>query len=203
MNELSDEELVLRYQSQSGSSQQQALLNELFSRHHVRVAAWCYRMTGDRESAADLAQDIFLKAYRHIASFRGTSKFTTWLYTITRNHCNSELKSRATRPEGPADTELLDLPDPSETLDATLERRSSERLLRELMEEQLDETEQRVMTLHYAEELPLATITRLLGLQNASGAKAYIVSARRKLNDAIGRLRANAQRAGAREVGNE
>ena len=45
-----------------------------------------------------------------------------------------------------------------------------------------DEITRAVMdTLHYGEELPLNTITRLLGLDNASGAKAYIVSAKRKL----------------------
>jgi RNA polymerase sigma-70 factor, ECF subfamily len=53
--------------------------------------------------------------------------------------------------------------------------------LRQLMQEALDETEAKVMTLHYVDELPLDSITRLLGLENPSGAKAYVVSARRKL----------------------
>ena len=54
-------------------------------------------------------------------------------------------------------------------------------MVRELLNHALDETEKAVFTLHYAEELPLATITRMLGLENQSGAKAYIVSAKRKL----------------------
>jgi RNA polymerase sigma-70 factor, ECF subfamily len=203
MNELNDEELVLRYQAQSGSQQSQAFIDELFGRHHVRVAAWCYRMTGDRDSAADLAQDIFLKAFRHLRSFRGNSKFTTWLYTIARNHCSNELRSRATRPEGSSDTELLDLADRGESADAALERRGSEQMLKDLMQAVLDETEQKVMTLHYADELPLDAITRLLGLQNASGAKAHIVSARRKLNHAIARMRSRTERAAAGEAHNE
>ncbi len=189
MNELNDEELVLQYQAQSGSQQSQAFIDELFGRHHVRVAAWCYRMTGDRDSAADLAQDIFLKAFRHLRSFRGNSKFTTWLYTIARNHCTNELRSRATRPESSSDIELLDLADRSESAQVAMERRSSEKMLKDLMQEVLDETERKVMALHYADELPLDAITRLLGLQNASGAKAHIVSARRKLNNALTRMR--------------
>jgi len=48
-------------------------------------------------------------------------------------------------------------------------------------------TEARVMTLHYAEELPLDAVTQLLKLDNASGAKAYIVSAKRKLARAVSR----------------
>jgi DNA-directed RNA polymerase specialized sigma24 family protein len=53
--------------------------------------------------------------------------------------------------------------------------------------ESLDETEARVMMLHYGEEIPLNTVSQMLGLTNKSGAKAYIVSARRKL--AAARLR--------------
>jgi hypothetical protein len=45
----------------------------------------------------------------------------------------------------------------------------------------LDDTEKIVFTLHYGDEMPLDSITRMLGLENASGAKAYIVSAKRKL----------------------
>ena len=194
MQELSDEELVAKYQSESGSPQANAFINELFGRHHARVAAWCYRMMGDRESAADLAQEIFLKAFRHLHSFRGDSKFTTWLYTVTRNHCTNELKARMTQPGEAGETELLQLPDTAELADAAIARRRSEELMRKLMLETLDETELRVMTLHYADELPLDAITRLMTLTNASGAKAYIVSARRKLNSAIAKWRVRAER---------
>lgn len=202
MNERNDEELVLAYQAQSGSAQGEALLNELFGRHHVRVAAWCYRMTGDRESAADLAQEIFLKAFRHIGSFRRDSKFTTWLYTIARNHCKNELRARAIRPVDAGDAELLDMAANIEAADVALERQGSEQALRELMRNVLDETERRVMSLHYADELPLDAITRLLGLQNSSGAKAFIVSARRKLNSAMER-RQPPGRTTTQGVGNE
>jgi len=203
MSELSDEELVFQYQAQVNSPRSQPLLNELFARHHVRVAAWCYRMTGDRQWGADLAQDVFLKAFRHIASFRGDSKFSTWLYTIARNHCASELKSRASRPEESVDLGLLQVADAAEPVDVSVERQGSEHLLRQLMREVLDETERNVMIWHYADELPLDAITRLLNLTNASGAKAYIVSARRKLNNAISRAKARHKRPATQEVRDE
>jgi hypothetical protein len=53
--------------------------------------------------------------------------------------------------------------------------------------------EARVMTLHYAEELPLDAVTQLLNLDNASGAKAYIVSAKRKLAQAVGQWQPGAR----------
>lgn len=203
MNELTDEELVLQYQAQSGLPEGRVLVDELFGRHHVRVASWCYRMTGDRESAADLAQEIFLKAYRHIGTFRRDSKFTTWLYTIARNHCRNELRSRSARLEDAGELELLEVPTNIEAADVALERRSAEQVLRELMVKELDETERRVMSMHYADEMSLDAITRLLGLRNASGAKAFIVSARRKLASAITKLQRPRVRATADGVTDE
>ena len=61
---------------------------------------------------------------------------------------------------------------------------------RALLDRELTDTEKRVFTLHYGDDVPLQTITRLLGLKNSSGAKAYLVSARRKLARALQRWRA-------------
>jgi DNA-directed RNA polymerase specialized sigma subunit len=68
--------------------------------------------------------------------------------------------------------------------DSVLEQREAAELLRQLIRESLDETETKVMTLHYVNELPLDAVSRILGLTNTSGAKAYVVSARRKLRRA-------------------
>src|SRR5438309_10429519 len=96
---VSDEELVAKYRAGAGRREADSLWNELFRRYHGRVALWCLRLTGDRDSAADLAQEVFLKAFRYLDSYRGDSKFSTWLYSITRNHCFTEIKSRASAPE--------------------------------------------------------------------------------------------------------
>ena len=97
MDSVSDEELVERYRAEIGSPRGDSFINQLFHRHHSRVAAWCLRMTGDANSAADLAQDIFIKAFQRLDSFRGDSKFTTWLYAIARNRCLDELRTRRRR----------------------------------------------------------------------------------------------------------
>lgn len=186
MGEVPDEELIRRYRAAPAGSGTRSALDQLFQRHHARVAAWCYRLTGDVETSADLTQDIFLKAFQRLDSFRGESKFSTWLYTIARNHCMDELRSRASTPDRNSEPVLEQLPDiRTEQISETLERRESEELVRQLIGETLDDVETQVMTLHYVYELPLDSVTRMLGLQNQSGAKAYIVSARRKLARAL------------------
>ena len=193
---LSDEDLIERHRLQTGTSVQEQWIGELFRRYYERVACWCLRLAGDREAAADLAQDVFLKAYRHLDSFHGEAKFSTWLYAIARNHCWNELKARKTWSEEPDDGERIEALADERNLnpEAQLERQSEARLLKTLMDEALDDVEKQVMTLHYAEELPLEAVTRLLGLTNASGAKAYVVSSKRKLNRAIDRWKARGVR---------
>jgi RNA polymerase sigma-70 factor (ECF subfamily) len=187
MEALSDEELIARYRRAPDGETSRRLLEELFGRHRPQVMAWCQRLTGDRTLASDLAQDVLVKAYAGLATFRADSKFTTWLYVIARNRCRDEQRARAARPREAPEDSLLDPPsEPNEAL-ATLEARDARKVVRGLMEEVLGETERHVMTLHYGHDMPLDAITAALGLTNASGAKAYIVSARRKLNAAMKR----------------
>ncbi len=184
MEQFTDEELIERCQAADGTAAGEPFLNVLFQRHHSRVASWCYHITGDTNSAVDLAQEVFIKAFQGVRSFRRGSKFTTWLYSIARNHCLDELRSRKRHIQ-----ELSDLPEELEdwgvtSADSAIEQREARDLMQKLMRESLDETETKVMTLHYVHELPLDAVSRMLGLTNESGAKAYIVSARRKLKRA-------------------
>jgi DNA-directed RNA polymerase specialized sigma subunit len=75
---------------------------------------------------------------------------------------------------------------------ASVERKQQGEIARQLINETLEETEKAVFTLHFGEELPLDVITRMLKLENASGAKAYLVSAKRKLDRAARRWKARA-----------
>ena len=56
---------------------------ELVNRYRGYVFTLVLRMVKSREDAEEIAQDVFVKAYRSLADFRGESKFSTWLYTIT------------------------------------------------------------------------------------------------------------------------
>jgi RNA polymerase sigma-70 factor, ECF subfamily len=194
MEPLSDEDLISCWRAKAPSAESQGCLNELFQRHHARVALWCLRLTGDRESAADLAQEVFIKAYGSLQHFRGDAKFSTWLYTIARNHCYNQIKARAKAPERTAEPLTDNLAEEREGPHERLERERSSQLVGELFQQSLTTLESQVMTLHYLEELSLEVVTRLLKLENQSGAKSYIVSARRKLARAVERLKERGQK---------
>lgn len=70
---------------------------ELYVRHAELVFNLCLRLAGEREAAADLAQEVFLRVYRHVGRFRGGSTLRTWIYRVAVNHCRSRLARR--RPE--------------------------------------------------------------------------------------------------------
>ncbi|KPJ78262.1 MAG: hypothetical protein AMJ54_04675 [Deltaproteobacteria bacterium SG8_13] len=59
----------------------------LVRRFQARLYGLAYAMTLDREESQDIVQEVFLKAYRHIGTFKGESKISTWLHRITVNHC--------------------------------------------------------------------------------------------------------------------
>ncbi len=190
LGDLSDEELLAQYARRADGSRD-AIVNELFERHYERVARWCLRFAGDRDAAADLAQDVFLKAHRHLGSFKGASRFSTWLYTIVRNEALSRIKGGGP----PTDSEevLEQVAALGAGPEELAERGIQGQRLRDFLSTTLDRVERTVFTLHYGDDMTLEAITRLLKLDNASGAKAYIVSARRKLDKATRRLRARGE----------
>ena len=107
---LSDEELVAVFRD-GGSRAREDAAAELFVRHQARIARWCCRFTRDRESASDLAQEILLRAFRNMDSYRGECRFSTWLYVIARNLCMSAIQKRSNEPVWVAKTNAADFPD--------------------------------------------------------------------------------------------
>lgn len=185
---LSDEDLVRRIQ-QASVEAAAPLLDLLFRRHQERVASWCYRISGRREEAADLAQEVFLRVQERLRTFRFESSFSTWLYLVTRSVAiNRGMASRRRAMASLDDDDLpepiADSPDPVAALDLA---RVGGRL-RETIRTELDELERRVLYLHVVDEMTLPGIDRLLGLTNRSGSKAFLVSAKRKLRRLLSEL---------------
>jgi RNA polymerase sigma-70 factor (ECF subfamily) len=62
-------------------------LGVLYQRYFPKVYHKCLSFCKDPDEAFDLAQDSLVKAFEHLPAFRGQASFSTWLYTITYNHC--------------------------------------------------------------------------------------------------------------------
>ena len=71
---------------------EQQAFAELVNRYQNFVFTITLRYTDNREDAEEIAQDVFVKAYRSLADFRGASKFSTWLYTIVTTSCITFLR---------------------------------------------------------------------------------------------------------------
>jgi len=75
----------------------EAAFREMVSTYQQQVFNLVFRMLGSREEAEDLAQEVFVTVFKSIDGFRGDSKFSTWLYRITANHCKNRFKYLARR----------------------------------------------------------------------------------------------------------
>ncbi len=73
--------------------------SELVRRHQRWVRQLAYRYARHDQDAEELAQEIFLRAWRHAASFRGEAAFATWLYRLAVNSCLNFRAGRRARPE--------------------------------------------------------------------------------------------------------
>ena len=67
----------------------------IVERHQRQIYQLCYRFAGNHEDASDLAQDVFIRAYRGLHSFKGQAAFGTWLYRIAVNVCLNRVGARA------------------------------------------------------------------------------------------------------------
>ncbi|MDT0541077.1 MULTISPECIES: RNA polymerase sigma factor [Croceitalea] len=82
-SKLTDEELVSRIVAKNDTM----LFGVLYDRYSRMVYNKCYGFSRSQDEAEDLAQDVFLMLFIKLASFKGKSKFSTWLYSFTYNFC--------------------------------------------------------------------------------------------------------------------
>ncbi len=82
-----DEELMAAYKTGDP-----AAFRALVERHHAPVYRFCLRAIKNPEAAADAAQEVFLRVVKNAPTWEPKAKFTTWVYTIARNHCIDEAR---------------------------------------------------------------------------------------------------------------
>lgn len=182
---LSDEELVERARRSSDPARE---LEPLFRRLYPRVASWCLRFCGDRDRAHDLAQEVFLRAQTRLNSFRLECRFSTWLYKVTRSVAiNGAIAAKRRRQTFGELADDLVAPDPAPDPEELLQRAELVARFKTALARDLEPMEAKVLYLHFVDGVSLSAVTYLLGLDNKSGAKAFAVSAKRKLHRRLGR----------------
>ncbi len=82
-----DQKLIQRF-----LSGEEGAFNQLVLNYQNRVYGLCYQLLGSLDEAEEVAQEVFLTVYRSLKDFRGESRFSTWLYRVTVNHCKNRMK---------------------------------------------------------------------------------------------------------------
>ncbi len=163
-----DEELVKRC---TGGDRE--AFNQLVIKYQKKIFGVAYRFVGDPEEANDLAQEIFTAAYQNLKSFRGDSKFSTWLFQIATNRGKNRFKylkrrgfftnkgSSETDDEG--DQSHRALPDQTANPEELLSGNQIRKAVREAINE-LEPDHREIVILRDIEGLSYDEIARILDL---------------------------------------
>ena len=172
-NQLSDEEIVKKIRSDNETE----LFSVLFKRYYAKVLDKCYGLTHNRDLAEELTGDILSKAYEKLNSYKGNSSFSSWLYSVTYNHCIDYLREmkKLHYPEWNSSNELPEIID--ESYDER-EEISYDRLINLL--NKLHTEEKALIMMRYFDEMPLQQIAVALRVTE-SAAKMRLKRAKARL----------------------
>jgi RNA polymerase sigma factor (sigma-70 family) len=158
--ELTDTEIIKKV-----LAGEQAIFAQLVQRYQSYVFTLVLRFTDNREDAEEISQDVFVKAYRSLADFRGDAKFSTWLYTIVRTSCITFLRKKRLHTTSLDDerTSLqLENRDSGFTANA-IEQKSKHAMVNAAIR-MLSPDDTQILTLFYKGEQSLGEIGRVMGL---------------------------------------
>jgi RNA polymerase sigma-70 factor, ECF subfamily len=154
----------------------EAAFRELLDQQRDRVFNITYRMLGNRADAEDIAQEVFITVFKTIDSFREESKFSTWLYRVTVNHCKNRIKYKARRKERERDeldetsraaNNATEGPTPAIQADRALQGVQMEALLQDAIAN-LDDDHRVVIVLRDVEDLSIEEICEITGLPDGT-----------------------------------
>ena len=141
--------------------------NELFAQYESRVINIAYGMLSDRDDAYDAAQEVFIKVYKNISSFKENSSLSTWIYRITSNMCNDFLRKRmrsATTISIHAESDDdrgIELCDQSPLPEEYAEHNETQRAVRQAISE-LSPEYREIITLYDVEDMSYENIAEVL-----------------------------------------
>lgn len=165
----------------------------LISRYQNLVFSIILKYTESREDAEELSQDVFVKAYRSLADFRGDAKFSTWLYTIANTTCITFVRKKKLEVHSLDNERVFEVAD---SLDSgfranQVEQKSRSRMVAEAIA-LLSPDDAKIITLFYKGEQSLEEIGNIMGLDPNT--------VKVKLHRARGRLKEKMERHFAAEV---
>ncbi len=172
---MSDEELIEKIIRTNDSN----LFSQLYDRYVGVVYNKCLGFSKSKEEAQDLTHDIFLKLFIKLRTFKGKSKFSTWLYSFTYNHCVNYVQrdSEKKKPKVPID-DYLEKFSSEEVSEESLLSLKSEKLAKAL--EIIDPNDKVILLLKYQDELSIKEIQEVLGI-GKSAVKMRIKRAKEKV----------------------
>ena len=153
----------------------------LVEKYQDMVFGLCLKMLRNAEDAEELAQDSFVKAYRSLNTYKGTSKFSTWLYRIAYNSTISFMRKRKMEVHSLDEQQISD--EEESRIQQQLGELSKEHLTGALQKaiESLPGDDQVLITLFYYEEQRVEEIAQITGLSE-SNVKVKIHRARKKMH---------------------
>lgn len=165
-NYASAEDAALVQASQKGDTQ---AFEELVARHRDRIYARAYSMVRNEQSAIDLSQEAWVKAWQRLKQFQGEASFTTWMTRITINLCLDHLRQRKRQKTDSLDALAEDAGGverymPPITVNPTerLERAELRSRIDAAME-QLSESHRTVLVLNEFEQMDYKQIAKVMG----------------------------------------
>jgi RNA polymerase sigma-70 factor (ECF subfamily) len=164
---------------------------ELIEAHQYRVIGTVAKMLGDDSEAEDLAQQVFIRVWRSAPRYEPTAKFTTWLYTITRNLVFNELRRRKrhatqslTEAGAEEDRQPLQVADPSSKApDTTVLDAEMQDAIQSAIDE-LPEVQRMAVILRRYDEVSYEEIGSILKL-SVSAVKSVLFRARSELREKL------------------
>ena len=156
---------------------------QLVDRYQNYVFTLALRMVKSREDAEEVSQDIFVKAYRSLADFRGASKFSTWLYTIVNTSCITFLRKKKLEVHSLDNDKVFEVADSQDSgFRANLVEQKSKVAMVNNSIAMLGPDDAQVITLFYKGEQTLEEIAQVLGIE-VNTAKVRLHRARARLKE--------------------
>jgi RNA polymerase sigma-70 factor (ECF subfamily) len=161
---------------------------ELVERHQNAVIGTVAKMLGSASDAEDISQQVFLRIWRHARRYRPEAKFTTYLFTITRNLVFNETRRRSRKKEVSSDEREENA---NHLIEDSPERQPDSELLQAELQTAVDkaiaalpEAQRTAVVLRRYEQLPYEDIAVVLGL-SVSAVKSLLFRARTTLRESL------------------